>query len=116
MYCPSSEGVKIFPFWKVSSGKKTRGMNVPNIWRKSNAMAILVVRENRNVTPIATSHNPIATSQNSGVPNGNHTTVAFSRLSADERSKGFNIPNQIKMIPNDNRIALILQRLIHLAI
>ncbi len=78
-------------------------------------MAILVVRENRNVTPIATSHKPITINQKSGVPKGNQTTVAFSKLSADETLKGFNIPNQIKIMPKDIRIAGILQYFIHRA-
>ncbi len=79
-------------------------------------MAILVVRWNRNVTPIATSHHPIAITQKSGDPNGSHTTVALSRFSAEERLNGFKIPNQIKIIPKEILIAVLLQRFIYFAI
>lgn len=65
---------------------------------------------------MVTSHQPITISQNSGVPKGNQTTVALRRLSADEMSKGFKIPNQINIIPKEMRIARVLDRLIHSAI
>jgi hypothetical protein len=44
----------------------------------------------------------------SGDPKGNHTTVAFSKPSAEESPKGFSIPNQIKMTPKDKRMDGIL--------
>jgi hypothetical protein len=45
-----------------------------------------VVLENRKVTPIATSHQPIAINQNSGVANGNQT-IALSKLSETKSQK-----------------------------
>jgi hypothetical protein len=65
---------------------------------------------------MVTSHQPITFNQKSGEPNGSQTTVALSRLSADETSKGFNIPNQINIIPNEILTDGILHRLIQPAI
>ena len=58
--------------------------------------------------PIATSHPPMTLNHGSGVPTGSQATVAFSISSAEDRPKGFKIPNQINMIPNEILIAGVL--------
>ncbi len=83
----------------------TNGINVPTIWMKSRAMAILVVNLNKKVMPMTTSHHPMIDNHCSGDPNGNHATVAFKRPSAAESPKGLSMPNQKKIMAKEIRRA-----------
>jgi len=71
-------------------------------------MAIRVVFLKKKKTPITISQKPITINHISGDPKGNQITVAFSRPSAEDSPKGFNIPNQIKITPKEKRMDGIL--------
>ena len=101
MYCPSMVGNQGKASWKVTSGRKNNGIKVPTICINSRAMATLVALLNRKAMPMATSYQPITSTQADGSKNGNQATVASTRGMAAEVPKGFKIPNQMKITANE---------------
>lgn len=100
IYCPFNVGSKGLEFWKVTSGRITRGRNVPVIWIIKRIIAINVVLLNKKKIAMKTSHIPITTVQSAALKKGIQYTVSWTNCWAGDKSIIFKNPNQKNMINN----------------